>query len=138
MARRIRRRLHVLLITLGLVAAGVVVDASPAAAAVTRSFTGPTIISGSATFINSYTVRVSVRVYGDKTGPGYVVKGAYFGEVGTYVCLSREHYNRNPGRTITYTDTLECGIANIQEVQVVYINNGRYAGETDYIANPLA
>jgi hypothetical protein len=136
MARRIRRKLGVLLVTLGIVAAGVVVEASPAAAAVSIRFSGPTVSSGTATFINSYSVQITATVYGDVSGPGYLVEAQYLADSSNRTCGTRRHTATRTSGPTTYTDTMTCLIADIQWLRIYYHNNGRTLDEVDIIHNP--
>jgi hypothetical protein len=81
---------------------------------------------------------VSATVPGDSSGPGYTVAGAYYEGIAQYRCVQRTHTNTRAGHSVIYTDTLVCQIANIQTVQIHYHMNGRTAGGSDYIGNPLA
>jgi hypothetical protein len=133
---RLRQRLYGALIALAIVGTGVVVHPSTAAASVSYPFSGPTVSSGTATFVNSYTVTITASVWGDYDGPGYIAYGDYFGGVGRYRCVSATHRNYAVARLRTYTDTLVCPYANIQQVEIIYLDYGfEYV---DYINNPYA
>jgi hypothetical protein len=137
MKDRLLRRLSVWLTTMVVAGAGVALQASPAAASVSKSFSGPTISSGTIKFVNGYTVTVTASVYGDLDGPGYIAYGDYFEGNGRYRCASAQHQNRRTARLITYTDTLVCNIANIQQIEIIYIADGT-TFRVDYFNNPYA
>jgi hypothetical protein len=137
MRDRFLRRLSVWLTTWVVAGASILLHATPAAASVSRPFSGPTISSGTITFVNSYTVTVTASVYGDLDGPGYISYGDWFGVNGRYRCTSVTHQNRRPARLVTYTDTLVCTIANIQQIEIIYISDYGNFG-VDYFNNPYA
>lgn len=134
---RIGRRLFGLLATLTLVAMAALVQASPAAASVDRSFGNNNgTVWGTVTFNNGHSVVVKGSIYGLSNNPSYIAQGEYFEGNARIKCRTAPTRSNSVDGTVrNFSDSMNCTVANIQHVAIHYYYNGAY-WYTEYVDNP--
>jgi hypothetical protein len=104
------------------------IGASPALADPSTSFTGPGgLIWGSVTWNydggHHQLATVNASIYGTSPVPGYTATGAYFeGSARIYCGQGPARNNGSDGIVRTYSDSLRCDRARVQQVMLVFRN----------------
>jgi hypothetical protein len=134
---RIGRRLFGLLATLMLVTVAALVQTAPAAAATSRSFGNNNgTVWGTVVFNNGHSVVVKGSIYGVSNNPSYFTQGEYFEGNARIKCRTTPTRGNSVDGTVrTFSDSMNCTVANIQHVAIHYYWNGVF-WYTEYVDNP--